>query len=116
MCKLNTDDDVLKASFPLYKMIFCLGIYETVILIRISEPISSIFKNKSIWYSSWQFDLPTIFMKLNYISIIVVPGFKICNGTLSHLDFQGLSAASEKLSMTKTKISRESFSKSLIEL
>ena len=52
MCKLNIDDDVLKAVFPLYKMIFCLGIYETGILIRISEPICSVFKNNSIWYSS----------------------------------------------------------------
>lgn len=56
-------------------------------------------------------------MKLNYISIIVVLGFKICNVALSHLDFQGLCVAFEKLSMTKTKIiSRESFSKSPIEL
>ena len=79
MCRLNIDDDVLEVFFPLYKMIFCLGIHKTVILIRISEPSYSVFKNNSFWYSSWQFYLHTIFMKLNYIRIIVVLGFKIYN-------------------------------------
>ena len=78
MCRLNIDD-VLKVFFPLYKTIFCLGIHKTVILIRISEPSYSVFKNNSFWYSSWQFYLHTIFMMLNYIRIIVVLGFKMYN-------------------------------------
>lgn len=99
-------------------MIFHLGIYETVILIRISEPICSIFKNDSVLHSSWQFDLHTIFMKLNYISIIILLGFKIGNTALSHLYFPGLCVAFEKTFNDKNKNTRQRvlFRENLVEV
>lgn len=58
----------------------------TVVLLKNSEP-NRCLKN-SYLCSSWNFDLHTIFMNPNYISIIVTLGFKIHNLVLSSLDLE----------------------------